>query len=298
MRKVFLSSAVLTGLSVAGCGSSGLPVQTGRLADTAIVEASGLARSGVQADRYWVINDNGHEPVLYAIDRSGESLGSVALTGVANVDWEDLDIAVIDDQPFLVVADIGDNEGLRSEVALHMTAEPDFMRAGERTSDTRTTSLTLRYPDGAHDAESLAIAGDSFYILTKRQLPPVLYRGSLRSTPGRTLELEKLGAIDSLPRPDVAERAAAPIIDVYAWQPTAMSFSRDQRHALILTTRHAYLYRRKARQTWYEALNSKPQVVSLQGVLAQAEAATFTQKAPDFLATTENQHGAIFEFQP
>ena len=52
---------------------------SGRLEDSKIREASGLARSHNQANLMWIINDNGAKEVLHAIDQSGAKLGKFKL---------------------------------------------------------------------------------------------------------------------------------------------------------------------------------------------------------------------------
>ncbi len=267
----------------------------GQLENSALTEASGFARSGQADDRYWLLNDRGNEPLLYALTRSGTHLARLRPTVTSVSDWEDLDAAHIDGQFYLVIADIGDNAGARETIELHLVAEPTELPDSADAIDVPVwQTLRFRYPDGARDAESLAIDGDHFYVLSKRTRPAVLYRGSLRASELTTLE--KLGPVNSLPVPDAAEIAAAPVTGVYAWQPTAMTFSHDQAHAVILTTRNAYFYTREPGATWIDTLNSEPRVFKLSEAL-DAEAVTF-DTAPQFLTTTEKQHAAIYEFSP
>ncbi len=261
-----------------------------------IVEASGLAPSHYDADRFWVLNDKGNAPYLYALNTAGEHLGIIAPNIRDYDDWEDLDVATVDGIRYLVVADIGDNEGVRDSIRLHLVAEPQRVPAGDIAVVVPVQrTLEFSYPGGGRDAESLAIDGETFYIASKRTRPAELYRGSLAA--GDELrELEYLGPITTLPKPSAAELAAAPETGVYAWQPTAMTFSEDGRFAAVLTTRYAYLYGRSGNQDWLSVLNQKPRRFALAESL-DAEAIAFAG-APVFLTTTEKQFAQIFRFTP
>lgn len=135
-----------------------------------VTETSGLAagRNGV----FWTHNDRGHPAYVHAIDTVGQLVGSVAIVGpgeISNVDWEDIESAPCGDARCLFIADIGDNQGMRNAVAIHVLREPP---AGSRASAGRAASATartliLRYPDGPQDAEAMFVVDGSAYIITK-----------------------------------------------------------------------------------------------------------------------------------
>ena len=52
-------------------------------------EASGLAQSRTNPGVFWVHNDSGDEPRVYAVSRSGALLGSYTLSGATAIDWEE-----------------------------------------------------------------------------------------------------------------------------------------------------------------------------------------------------------------
>ena len=66
------------------------PVVIGKLQDSDIREASGLARSYRQDNVLWTINDNGADEWVHAISPRGARLGEFDLKKSKNVDWEDL----------------------------------------------------------------------------------------------------------------------------------------------------------------------------------------------------------------
>jgi hypothetical protein len=104
-------------------------------------ELSGLARW--HDGTFWAHNDSGDGPRLFHLSKTGAVIGEVTLQGATAVDWEDIAVR----GRTLYVGDIGDNTAQRPDIAVYT------VRAG--TAD--ATKRTLRYPDGAHDAETLLV---------------------------------------------------------------------------------------------------------------------------------------------
>ncbi|MEO6810963.1 MAG: hypothetical protein ABI353_17770, partial [Isosphaeraceae bacterium] len=61
----------------------------GRLEHPAIREASGIVASRRHPGVFWVHNDSGNPPALFAVRRDGSLIQEFAV-GVPNVDWEDV----------------------------------------------------------------------------------------------------------------------------------------------------------------------------------------------------------------
>lgn len=282
-------------LALVACSS--LATRLGTLENNALVEVSGLATSAYDSDRYWVMNDNMNAPLIYAVGADGTHKGQFRPGDRANIDWEDLDRFSHQGRSYLVLGDIGDNDALRDFVELYVIPEPAELSSVADTVIEPAWSVRFVYPDGPRDAEALAVSGNDALILSKRTRPVELYRVSLSPLPAdagrRTAVL--LGTVDSLPAPSEKEIADAPFTGVYAWQPTAMTIRDDERAALILTTRHAYLYQRSAGESWHSALNSQPQVYPLPEK-QDAESVCFTNDGTGFLTTTEALHAAIYRF--
>jgi hypothetical protein len=177
------------------------------LVDTAVLVAPGLRESsGVAASRrhpglFWTHNDSGDGPFLYVTDTSGADLGAIRLAGARAYDWEDIAAGpcVVTDQTCLYVGDIGDNFMRRSHVVLYRVVEPDPLtaRAAEPPAVPILDSLTLRFPDGAHDAEGLAVTPDGWLlVVTKdRGRPARLYRARLDATRWPVIELNDAGVL-------------------------------------------------------------------------------------------------------
>ena len=116
-------------IALAGCSDAGqappfTPTVIGRLEDSNIREASGLARSHVHENLLWVINDNGNEEWVHAINPRGARLGEFDLKKSNNQDWEDLASFQMDGKAYLLIADIGDNDARRETRTLYVVEEP------------------------------------------------------------------------------------------------------------------------------------------------------------------------------
>lgn len=152
--------------------------QTGALVPAHITESSGVAVSRRFPGVLWTHNDSGDGPFLYAVDSTGALLAKIRVTGAAAVDWEDIALGPCPSamaSPCLFVGDIGDNGEDRAHVEIYVVPEPD-PRAGRALSVTAPAHrLQVRYADGPHDAEALAVGPDDRgTIITKGRSGPIL----------------------------------------------------------------------------------------------------------------------------
>ena len=155
----------------------GAPVHLADLESKAIDESSGVVASRRNPDLFWTHNDSGDGPFLYAFDRRGETRGVWHVMGAKALDWEDIAAGpgAQPGQSYLYVGDIGDNDKDRREIIVYRVAEPavkDDDADSTRIEPLETEpaeAIHLRYPDGRHDAEAVAVhptSGD-LYIITK-----------------------------------------------------------------------------------------------------------------------------------
>jgi len=93
----------------------------GRLDGGLIPEASGIVKSRRYPGIYWVHNDSGNPPLIFAIRGDGRIVRQFRLE-VPNIDWEDI---AIDDHGHLYLGDIGNNTGVLSVRAIYRIDEPD-----------------------------------------------------------------------------------------------------------------------------------------------------------------------------
>lgn len=281
-----------------GCPSAGAAgvVQCGTLKNRAIIEASGLARSNVFPGRLWTINDGGSGPLLYAIGDDGSDHGTVAIDGARNRDWEDLASFVVDGRAMLLIADIGDNEARRRFLTLYIVEEPV---PGPDTANRAAIAWKIHatIPNGPADAESVSVdaGSETVLILSKRDIPAVLYALPLRPPDDRPIVAKRLGTVASLPQPSQRDRDDALATKNWHWQPTAMDISPGGEKAVILTYRGLYLYDRLKRQPWADALQREPRSISL-GDIREAEAAAFSADGSAIFVTAEKRHAPLLRF--
>ncbi|MGH8442358.1 MAG: hypothetical protein ACRETF_05590 [Nevskiaceae bacterium] len=277
------------GLLLLAC-SVALGAGSFEVANRDIDELSGLAVSRADPAVLWGHNDTGGGLRLYRIGPRGEDLGAVRLVGAQSSDWED--IAAFEDAagPALLIADTGDNFSMRSFVTLY--AARDRGRAGAPELLWR---LELRYPDGAHDCEAVAIdpLDRDILLVTKRDPRPRLYRVPLPASAPRSPQTAQfLGEVTGLPeRATLAARLKAPLAG-YPDSPTALDIARDGLTAVIVTTRHAYVYRRDRGTAWALAFSRPPVVLELPP-LSQIEAAALSPDGRELTVGTEGRPGKL-----
>ncbi len=283
-------------LAVAGCSSAEQPATlafevSGRLEDSRIREASGLARSQREPGLLWVINDSGAQEVVHAIGPAGGRRGEFKLKKSRNTDWEDLASFRLGDMPYLMVADIGDNDAKRNFRTLYFVKEPKAKRKDEEKLGWR---VDFSYPDGPRDAEAAAvdIEHKRALILSKRDIPPILYEVPLQTDSNEIVTAAWLGAVESLPKPTRQDVEFAPKTKDWHWQPVGMDISQDNLAAVILTYRAVYYYQRQPQQDWFQALNSGPVRVGL-GNFRNAESVAFGDSRHEIFVTGENKNSRL-----
>ena len=264
-------------------------VLAGRLENKAIDEASGIARSQRQRGVYWLVNDSG-KPRLHAVDGHGRKLGQVKLDDAKNVDWEDIASFVLNGIPYLLVADIGDNDNKRRDVTIYVVEEPKT----DQDEAEVAWSFDFSYPNGSRDAEALTVDIDNerILVLTKREIPAVLYELPLRPTTDDRQRAKPLGVVRSLPQPSRQDVEFAPATKNWYWQPSGMDISADGRAAVILTYRGVFYYRRRADELWIDALQKRPAPISA-GDFSKAESVAFSPDGRSVYVTFEDPNAIL-----
>jgi hypothetical protein len=128
-----------------------------------IPEASGIVKSRRYPEIFWVHNDSGNLPLLFAIRRDGRIVRQFRLE-VPNIDWEDI---AIDDQGHLYLGDIGNNGGLLPVRVIYRLDEPD--PAGTLDRPLRASSATFyAFPTKEQfDAEGLVYDRGTAILVAK-----------------------------------------------------------------------------------------------------------------------------------
>ena len=291
MRLLICVLVVLAGCQQAtdSAASDSLLTVSGHLQSSAIDEASGLAPSRRDPDILWVINDDG-PAVLYAIDATGATRGKTRVSKANNRDWEDLASFTLQDTPYLLIADIGDNEAKRKDVTLYVVEEPDIDDGKAKIA----WQFDFRYPDGPTDAEAIAVdaANERILVLSKRDIPAVLYELPLRPIKDKKVVAKRIGVLASLPQPRRQDVTAAPLMKDWFWQPSGMDIKADGSAAIIVTYDAVYYYPRDPNQDWQDALGQPPFGLSL-GKINNAESIAFSNDGSAAFITTEKQHAPL-----
>jgi hypothetical protein len=252
------------------------PIVAGQLAAPPRNETSGLAASLRTPGLLWLHDDSGGDAALFAVGPDGRTRGRLEIAGVRNVDWEDLASAELDGRPWLVIGDVGDNLARRASVALHFVEEPTKPATPRATP---AATLRVRYADGPRDCEGVAVdpRERAVYLLSKRDLPPRLYRVELPS-PLRSGDVvaRQVGLVPGLPQPTEAQRRLKGHLGRHRAEPCALDFAADGSAALVVTYGDVLLFPRRSGATWAEALQGTPVRLAEHG-LPQAEAGCFAR---------------------
>jgi hypothetical protein len=172
-------------------------VQVGLLPES-LAEISGLANSRAEPDIFWMHNDSGDLPRVFAVTRAGRLAGTYTLLGAVAVDWEAMAIGPAPGgRSYLYLADIGDNVGNRSSIRVYRVMEPPVTpnQAPVRLTLSGVVAFDLVYEDGPRDAEAFMIdplTGD-FFIISKRELDGNRLYRSPPPQEGRTSVLSRVG---------------------------------------------------------------------------------------------------------
>lgn len=178
MRSVLCVVLVLTLASCgfgssngSGTGSDDVPTKREvvcQFHDERLTEISGLAASTQHPGILWTHNDSGDSARVFAIDSQTCAVrAEVRLAGVSARDVEAIAVGKSSNgTPVIWVGDIGDNADSWPSVHLYRFNEPKTIKSQSVT----TTSYTVHYPDGPHNAEGLLVApnpGGPMWIVTK-----------------------------------------------------------------------------------------------------------------------------------
>lgn len=139
----------------------------GRFDARAIPEASGIVKSRRYPGIYWVHNDSGNAPMLFAVRGDGRIVRRFRLA-IPNLDWEDI---AIDDQGHLYLGDIGNNTVLLRFRTIYRIDEPDptTPEGGDREAPL-AAARALPYalpPRNRFDAEGLVHDGGNLVVVAK-----------------------------------------------------------------------------------------------------------------------------------
>ena len=292
-----LLAAMLLGAMVAGCSDPPPFAQlSGLLLDAQLDEVSGLAASRRHPDTLWMLNDGGNAANVYAVSRRGSKLATLRIDGVDNTDWEDLAAFDLDGRHYLLVADTGDNGGLRRTLQLHVIEEPATLA---NATIKPAWSIVFRWPDGARDCEAVAVdaAAGQVLLVSKKRQPPELFALPLRPRDHGLQVARELGTLAGMPQPDAEELRANARLARIRSQVTAADIAPDRHAMAVLTYRDVLVYPRRSRETWAQALARPPRVHPLPW-LPQAEALGWSADSHALYATGELSPAPLLYLNP
>ncbi|WP_155975653.1 hypothetical protein [Daejeonella oryzae] len=133
--------------------------------DNKVIETSGLIYFN---DSFWTINDSGNSNMLYRLDpQDGSVIAEIKVSNSENVDWEEL----TQDQNYIYIADIGDNEFKRTEKQIYRIKKAEIAKA-KTGGSVNCDIIRFEYPemDGKNvkfNAEALIAYNGLLHIFTK-----------------------------------------------------------------------------------------------------------------------------------
>jgi hypothetical protein len=144
-------------------------------------ESSGIAASRAFPGRLYHINDSGDTGRFYISGMDGGSVHTVRIDGFRPDDTEALSLGPCPTRAphsCLYVGDIGDNRARRQSIEIIVIDETQSFQNAVKP----TKRLTLRYPDGPHDAESMAVHPDGTLFILSKEHPARLFKTGLHAS--------------------------------------------------------------------------------------------------------------------
>ena len=180
-------------------------VSLGTVDINALDEPSGLAASRHNEGVLWTHNDSGDTARVFALDTHGRLLGTYKLPGVSQYDYEDIAIGPgpVTNVIYVHVGDIGDNFSVRANLKIYQFPEPAVYLRQVSSPPTFTIkglrTLTLTYPDGARNAESLLVdpwSGDVFIATKEPNISRIYMATKAQMDAGAPITLSFVREID------------------------------------------------------------------------------------------------------
>jgi len=270
------------------CREYEAPEVTGEITNSEVTECSGLASSHDNPGVYWLHNDSGDTPRLFAVNGRGTTLAELTVENATHEDWEDLSIITRAGTDRLVIGDIGDNPMMRPSITLYLIDEPALTPESDEPQmlDAIAETIRLTYPDGAsYNAESLAVdpVSGHLYLLTKDD------RGMSRLFVHR-------GPFTPSSEPHTVEEVARIQINAegaISTHATGMDISPSGDRVLVRTYFELIQWIRPSGTSVEDAVNS-PRTVLASPPERQGEAVCFTADGAAFLTISEGSLPAVY----
>lgn len=226
-------------------------------------EVSGVAVSRRHPGILWMHNDSGDQPTISAVRPSGDLVARFEVRGARVVDWEDIALGPCPDQPAqdcLYIGDLGDNAERRTRGIVYIVPEPDPL-AGREPRVVTARSVRVRYVDGPHDIEAVAVDPEGhLHLVTKGRTNPILrYRIAREDLLKDSVAVEPRGALPI---------TAAWMLGRWV---TGAAMTQDGRRVVVRTYTELYVFDRSEDDVW----TLRPPVCWLGVAEPQGEAVDF-----------------------
>ena len=280
------------------------PEVAGWINSDQLVEISGLASSRRNEGVLWAHNDSGDSARVFALGPYGNHVQTYTLTGAEAIDWEDMAIGPGPDEDldYLYLADIGDNDRQRDEVQVYRVPEPEVdTRADTPAADSPLDDveiLTLVYPDGPHDAETLLVdpVGGELIIVTKELAggPSFVFRAPGPLAGGSRTTLEQIDEIDfaaltsTVQIPDDAPGLVRGLPNL----PTGGDVSPDGSLVIIRTYGSAWVWRRPEHTSLWSVFQ-RPPCEAPSSIEPQGEAIAFDADGRGYVTISESDGSVL-----
>ena len=270
----------------------------GTLSDARLDESSGLAASRRFAGMLWTHNDSGDSARVFLLNARGQTVLVVNFNGANARDYEDIAVAGKGKNAQVYVGDIGDNKSKRDSIDIYRFAEsaispnavsPNAIsstRTNERAPQVDLTpqKMTLRYPDGAHDAETLIATADGFLIIvTKTSGVATIFKTPRPFSANATQTLVEVG------------RKQFGGIGVFTRLATGGDLSSDEKRVVVRTYSASYEWTLPTgKNKWREVWNQSPRVSALP-VQPQGEGICYALDNRSWFLSSEEKNSALWQ---
>lgn len=286
-RILVLLVSLLPFVSTPGDGatfSSG--TSQGNINSSIINEASGIVTGPNNREVFWINNDSGDAPRVFAVDGQARLLGTYNLSGFTARDYEDIALGPgpTPGVSYLYIGDIGDNNAVRSAgIQVYRVPEPAVYGRQHTAPVNRNLkgieTIGLVYPDGPRDAETLLVdpwSGD-LYVISKRDSLGRIYRAPAdQLIDGGTVTMEFRGQLP------------------WSWA-TGGDVSPTGKEIIVRGYANASLWQRPAGTELWEALNGTPVGVPLV-IEPQGEAICFDGTGLNYHTLSERVNQPLYLF--
>lgn len=229
-------------LCTAAQADNGLSIEYSSSYHREFTELSGIARA-TETNQYWVHNDGRSDETLWRIDQSGNLLQTVKLPWGYYVDWEDVASFTLDNQRYIMVADIGDNLRQRKTLSLYFFAEPTLAQGQYvELTDRHIHRTQFKLPKPADAEAATVITRTQHIIIADKAAPTTLYALDLSAAMQlKHLTVESIAEL-TLPIPEPLTELNAnlhnqPVLNQLV---TGMDVSPDEQ--LLVLTGYQYVW--------------------------------------------------------